>query len=225
MGGQACIFYGGSEFTRDLDLAILADTANLNRLRAALAELDAHQVAVPELSTQRLDAGHAVHFRCRRLDIEGLRIDVMSKMRGVAAFEDLWSRRSTIEIDGQPIDVLSLPDLVLAKKTQRDKYWPMIRRLVEQDYFARSEVAKPHDIDFWLRELRTADLLVLVASLNPEKAKALAGVRPAVASAITGGVEQVNSFLRTEEAVERERDHEYWAPLRLELEQARRERR
>ena len=32
MGGQACVFYGGAEFSRDTDIAILADAANLARL-------------------------------------------------------------------------------------------------------------------------------------------------------------------------------------------------
>jgi len=29
MGGQACVFYGAAEFSRDTDLLILADAANL----------------------------------------------------------------------------------------------------------------------------------------------------------------------------------------------------
>jgi hypothetical protein len=29
MGGQACVFYGAAEFSRDTDLAILANSANL----------------------------------------------------------------------------------------------------------------------------------------------------------------------------------------------------
>lgn len=33
MGGQACVFYGRAEFSRDADLAILANAANLARLR------------------------------------------------------------------------------------------------------------------------------------------------------------------------------------------------
>ena len=33
MGGQACVFYGAAEFSRDTDFAILADAANLARLR------------------------------------------------------------------------------------------------------------------------------------------------------------------------------------------------
>ena len=38
MGGQACVLYGGAEFSRDTDIVILADAENLDRLSAALAE-------------------------------------------------------------------------------------------------------------------------------------------------------------------------------------------
>jgi len=41
MGGQACVFYGAAEFSRDTDLALLASSANLDRFRAALARLGA----------------------------------------------------------------------------------------------------------------------------------------------------------------------------------------
>jgi len=41
MGGQACVFYGAAEFSRDTDLAILADGPNLARLRSALDDLRA----------------------------------------------------------------------------------------------------------------------------------------------------------------------------------------
>ncbi len=41
MGGQACVFYGAAEFSRDLDLLVLADAENLARLRSALDALDA----------------------------------------------------------------------------------------------------------------------------------------------------------------------------------------
>ena len=129
MGGQACVFYGAAEFSRDLDLLILADPENLGRLRAALTDLEAEPIAVPPLDAERLARGHATHFRSRRADVSGLRIDLMSRYRGGPEFEDLWRRRTTIEVDGEPIDLLALEDLVNAKKTQRDKDWPMISRL------------------------------------------------------------------------------------------------
>src|ERR1017187_3823969 len=43
MGGQACIFYGAAEFSRDLDLLILADATNLPNLVRALDALEAEE--------------------------------------------------------------------------------------------------------------------------------------------------------------------------------------
>jgi hypothetical protein len=37
MGGQACIVYGAAEFSRDVDLAVLATDKNLQLLQSALA--------------------------------------------------------------------------------------------------------------------------------------------------------------------------------------------
>jgi len=36
MGGQACVFYGAAEFSRDCDIVMVADDDNLTRLKAAL---------------------------------------------------------------------------------------------------------------------------------------------------------------------------------------------
>src|SRR3989337_1968166 len=111
MGGQACVLYGAAEFSRDTDLVILADAANLARLRLALAELRAEVIAVPPLQVRHLRRGHAVHFRCLHPDLLRMRVDVMSRLRGVGPFIALWRRRSTVTLpDGFSIDVLSLPD-------------------------------------------------------------------------------------------------------------------
>lgn len=93
MGGQACVVYGGAEFSRDTDLAVLADDENLRNLRAALDELDAKPIAVPPFERRYLESGHAIHFRCRLPEAFGLRVDVMSRMRGLPGFEELWARR------------------------------------------------------------------------------------------------------------------------------------
>lgn len=36
MGGQACVAYGGAEFSRDVDVAVAADAGNLAQLRREL---------------------------------------------------------------------------------------------------------------------------------------------------------------------------------------------
>lgn len=222
MGGQACVFYGAAEFSRDTDLAILADAANLARLRRALKALQAEVIAVPPFHIRHLRSGLAVHFRCQHPDAAGMRVDLMAKMRGVAPFPKLWSRRTTIELpDGTPCQLLSLPDLVLAKKTQRDKDWPMIRRLVEAHYFQHRKKPNPAQVKFWLRELRTPELLTEVARTNAASCQRLVAARPLLAHAAADDAAGLERALFAEETAEREQDKTYWLPLRRELEKLR----
>jgi hypothetical protein len=54
---------------------------------------------------------------------------------GVDPFDRLWERRTTFFLPKlSEVGVLSLPDPVAAKKTQRHKDWPMVRRLVDAGY-------------------------------------------------------------------------------------------
>jgi hypothetical protein len=79
-------------------------------------------MAVPPFKPQYLARGQAVHFRSHHPEAAGMRLDVMARMRGVERFEALWDRRTTFTLpELGDLDVLALPDLVLAKKTQRDK--------------------------------------------------------------------------------------------------------
>jgi len=222
MGGQACVFYGAAEFSRDTDLAIVADAANLVRLRRALDALQAEVIAVPPFELKYLCRGHAIHFRCRHPEAWRMRVDVMSKMRGVDAFARLWKRRTTIELpDGIRCDLLSLPDLVRAKKTQRDKDWPMIRRLVEAHYFQNHAKPNPAQIRFWFQELRTPQLLAELAQNHPAICRRLISKRLLLAHASPGGMKKLERALEDEEFDERERDRRYWSPLRMELERLR----
>ncbi len=119
-GRPGRVFYGGAEFSRDCDVAILCEPQNLVRLQSALDELAARTIAVPPFEADYLLRGHAVHFRshvpdvenvrleesarsaalvspCHAPDVENIRLDAMARMRGVASFDELWSRRATLE--------------------------------------------------------------------------------------------------------------------------------
>ncbi len=226
MGGQACVLYGAAEFSRDLDLALLPDPANLEHLGAALAELGAVVIAVPPMALKHLSEGLAVHFRCSQPEVAGLRIDVMTHMRGVAPFPELWARRTTLAFEDEELDVMALPDLVAAKKTQRDKDWPMIRRLVDVNYLNHQDEPTPERIRFWLRELRSPELLVEAARAHADAAEELAGERPLLRLASPERVEDgsLGRALRDEEDAERRLDQEYWKPLREQIERLRRAR-
>jgi len=226
MGGQACVLYGAAEFSRDTDLAILASPANFKRLSAALDDLRAYVIAVPPFESKYLRRGLAVHFRCQDPEAAGTRIDVMTKMRGVAPFSRLWARRTSVELpDGTRCEVMGLADLVRAKKTQRDKDWPMVRRLIEAHYFQNREKANPAQVKFWLRELRTAELLIETAERWPLACRAQKAHRPLLRLARPGAETKLLAALNAEEWAERRVDARYWAPLKVELERLRHDRR
>jgi len=222
MGGQACVLYGAAEFSRDVDVAVAADGRSLRRLRTALAELRAEPIYFPKLSAETLRRGHACHFRCRGEALDDIRLYVMSVMRGVGPFASLWKRRVELDLpDGTRVSLLSLPDLVAAKKTQRDKDWPMIRRLIEADVAAAQRAPGAARIGFWLRECRTPQLLIELAGRHRRIALAIARVRSAVRAALAGDIPTVEQELAAEEIEERRRDAEYWSPLKTELERLR----
>ena len=222
MGGQACVFYGAAEFSRDTDLLILADGENLQRLSAAFQDLQADCIAVPPFAAEYLEHGHAVHFRCHHPDAADMRVDVMSKLRGVDSFHALWERRTTLaDTDGTTYELLSLPDLVQAKKTQRSKDWPMLQRLVEAHYLQHRAAPTSERQRFWLLEMRTPELLCEVAQTVPQLANDLAAKRLLLRLAQPDERRNLEEALAAEERAERERDRIYWLPLKAELEQLR----
>ena len=102
--------------------------------------------------------------------------DLMSSLRGLPPFAELWQRRTTIESGGERVDILSLEDLVKAKKTQRDKDWPMVRRLVEQSYFATPVAASrisPHRIV--VQEALAGGLTEVARALDEEEKRSANG--------------------------------------------------
>lgn len=229
MGGQACVLYGAAEYSRDLDLAILASDDGLPKFTDAISALRASVIAVPPFDRSYLERGHAVHFSVPAppgtATASPLRVDVMSCMRGVAPFAELWERRTTIVLHDETsaadvhVELMALEDLVAAKKTQRDKDWPMLRRLVDASYdSARDADATAVQVQFWLAELRSPEFLSEAAARFP--AAAQRSTRPAVRAALADG--DIATALAHEQAAEMLADRTYWLPLRRELEALRR---
>jgi hypothetical protein len=222
MGGQACVFYGAAQFSKDVDLALLAEEENFTRLRAALDELQAVRIAVPRFDPALLARGHAVHFRCQHPEASGLRVDVMTRLRDLPEFPILWARRTTIaEESGDTFDLMAVEDLVQAKKTQRSKDWPIIEALVEGHYHATGTEPTAERVRFWLAEARGPERLVELARRFPAEARALTGTRSLLAQAMTGDVAALRPALDSEARAEQDKDRAYWEPLKRELESLR----
>ncbi len=179
---------------------------------------------MPPFALEYLHRGHAVHFRCHHPDAEGIRIDVLSELRGVPSFEELWKRRVKAEIAALvSCDLVALQDLILTKKTQRDKDWPMIRRLVEAHYVQHRKNPRVEDIALWFREARTPSLLIQLAREYPEILPEAKTQRPLLRSAEGAHESALADAITEEEKKEREADRRYWTPLRAELEEMRRD--
>ncbi len=226
MGGQACVFYGAAEFSRDCDIVVVTDSLNLSRLTSALAELQAGCIAVPPMDWTYLDRGHAIHFRCHHSEASGIRVDMMTKMRGCEDFETLWHRRTTLrDADGMEYEILGIEDLVKAKKTQREKDWPMIRRLVDSHYQEFADNPTEDQVRFWLRESRTPEVLISVAAKFPELLKEQLRTRPLLVETLGASRSALAKELEQEQKAEMLADEAYWRPLKKELEALRKKKR
>jgi hypothetical protein len=223
IGGQACILYGGAEFSRDLDVMIAAAPADIGRVPHALDLLEAHPIAVPPFDAELLDRGHAVHFRCARADLGGLRLDLMTRPPRLVDVAAVWERHVVFDLDFGPVPAVALEDLVLTKKTQRDKDWATIGELVEADMVAHRMQVDEHRLNFWLREARNADTLIALAAAYPETASAAATQRPLLGAALEGDAAALETQLAREQIEGKAADREYWAPIRQELESMRQE--
>jgi hypothetical protein len=124
----------------------------------------------------------------------------MSRMRGCDEFEVLWDRRTMVVLpEIGELGLLSLPDLVAAKKTQREKDWPMIRRLIEVDILQAGAGATEKQVHFWLRECRTPSELIRLAEKRPEVSRLIAREREVLVFALAGDQAALEKGLREEE--------------------------
>jgi hypothetical protein len=198
-GGQACVIYGAAEFSKDVDFVVLADTDNFSRIESVARRLDAEIIAVPTMRKSHLDEGLAIHLRCRLPAIADFRIDLMSRMRGVSPFPELWDRRTTFRSGELEIHVMGVRDLVQSKKTQRAKDWPMIQRLLEVHYLQRRHADQPSgdDVDLWLREMRTVELIAEVAGRFKADALQIVSSRPLLLPAMEGDLDQLRNGLES----------------------------
>ncbi len=98
----------------------------------------------------------------------------------------------------------------------------MIRRLVDVNYFQNRLAPTPEQIRFWFLELRTPALLREVAAAHPRVLQLHLEERPLLSLVQKEQTEEIiAAALHREEMEERERNREYWKPLKAELEQLR----
>lgn len=108
IGAYAVMFYATPRYTKDIDIWVEPTEENAKRVYQALAEFGAplEQLNVEDLSTP------GVVFQ---IGVEPNRVDILTAPAGLS-FPEAWSRRESSTYGGEPIQLLSLPDLLEAKR-------------------------------------------------------------------------------------------------------------
>lgn len=138
IGGLAASLHGSPFVTTYVDIAPARERANLERLAAALSELDARIRAEGELdgipfdrSAQMLSNVSILNLTTRHGDL-----DLSFLPAGTRGYEDLRRQALEIEIRKTRVIVASLADVIRSKEAAgRDKdrlVLPTLRRLLER---------------------------------------------------------------------------------------------
>jgi hypothetical protein len=110
IGNAAAALQGAPVTTVDFDFLFRRTPANLAKLKKIAARLKA-TVLRPYYPASDL-------YRVSR-DEDGLQVDFMGTIHGIRSFEGLRDRASVIDLDGVPLRVASLADIIRSKKAAR----------------------------------------------------------------------------------------------------------
>ncbi len=108
IGGYAVIFHGRPRATKDLDLFVGIDDENRQRLAQALATFGAPHSVVE--GARSLASGEVVFF-----GVSPLRVDILASASGID-FEVVYDRAIGTSLDGVPVRVIALDDLIVNKR-------------------------------------------------------------------------------------------------------------
>ena len=140
IGGLAATLHGAAYVTVDLDITPSPDTANLERLSAALFELEAQVRIVGSNEHETLPFDHSAAslavMNVLDLSTNAGDLDICMTPAGTAGYDDLRRDAVRIMLAGNEVAVASLADVVRSKEAAgRDKdrlALPMLRRLLEE---------------------------------------------------------------------------------------------
>ena len=115
VGGFAGVLHGSALVTRDLDICAVLTPANIEKLRAALRDLNPrHRMTPQRLSFLQTPApGETANNLYLQTDW-GV-VDILSSILGLGDFESVKANSEFFEIGGKKCRLISLPDLVKAK--------------------------------------------------------------------------------------------------------------
>lgn len=116
IGGVAATMHGSAMATYDLDVCYSRATANLRRLKEALAGFHPRPRGIPEGLPFVWDEATLRNSTVLTLETDIGEIDLLAEVAGLGAFENVKAQSAKVDAFGRGIDVLDLPGLIRAKR-------------------------------------------------------------------------------------------------------------
>jgi hypothetical protein len=138
IGGLAAVLHGSPIPTVDVDVCPATDRRNLERLAAALSELDARLRTPdsPEGVRFPSDATFLAAVDMLNLITRVGEVDVAFRPAGTSGFDDLNERAVRMTIKGVSVAVAALEDIIRSKEAANrpkdHRTLPMLRRLLDE---------------------------------------------------------------------------------------------
>ncbi|MBU3751173.1 MAG: hypothetical protein FGM52_12125 [Mycobacterium sp.] len=141
IGGLAAVIHGSPFPTEDADITPDGDRRNLDRLAAALSELDARirTEGTPEGVPFACDAAALAGAQTWNLTTDAGDLDIAFGPSGTQGYDDLRRDATEIELYGVTVSVASLSDVVRSKQAANrpkdHRVLPALRELLTRNDF------------------------------------------------------------------------------------------
>ena len=115
IGGLAMIALGSNHVTQDVDIVYARDPENIAALVAVLKPQHPRLRGAPEGLPFIFDVRTFKNMLNMTLTTDAGSIDLLGEAPGAGTFEELWERAVVVELDGSPVRVASVDDLIAMK--------------------------------------------------------------------------------------------------------------
>lgn len=116
IGGVAMSLQGADNLTFDMDVSFARDRENTDALAKMLTAQKARLRDFPPDLPFVLDSQMLRNSATLTLETEIGNFDLLAQPEGVDSFEGLWERAIVMEIEGKPVRVACIPDLIAMKQ-------------------------------------------------------------------------------------------------------------
>jgi hypothetical protein len=116
VGGMAGVFHGSSVVTEDADVCAPLTQANLERIIAALRDVNPRFRMTPQRLPLPLDAARLAGYKNLYLTTDLGQLDILSEITGLGDYEEVACQSNPIDVGGTTYRVLSVDALIQAKR-------------------------------------------------------------------------------------------------------------